>query len=175
LKRKLQTGPIRTRPRYGRNSTLPSCQVIDQILEGLIAKDGVTGSTLENHAYLKIPEEDQHYWSPEFHVTVEKRKKEALVRGVIGPKPKVWTMFMFFYSAVVVLFFLGTAMGVSQWMLGMDSPMLWSIPACIILWVLIVVAAKIGQQKGKKQMIRLWRFVDHAVDAGEQKQKEHGE
>ena len=74
-----------------------------------------------------------------------------------------------FLSRVIVLFFLGTAMGVSQWMLGIDSPMLWSIPACIILWILIVVASKIGQQKGKKQMIRLWRFLDHAIDLGEKR------
>ena len=172
MERKLKTGPIRVRPRYRRVSDLPPCQVIDQILEGLVAKKGVAGSTLENHAYLRIPKEDQHYWSPEFHVTVEKQKKGALVRGVVGPKPKVWTMFMFFYSAVIVLFFLGTAMGVSQWMLNMDAPMLWSIPACIILWILIVAAAKFGQFKGRKQMIRLWRFLDQAVDEGERRGKE---
>lgn len=167
MDRKLKTGPIRVRPRYKRESDLPSCQVIDLILEGLVAKKGVAGSTLENHAYLSIPKEDQHYWSPEFHVTVEKREEGSLVRGVVGPKPKVWTMFMFFYSIVIVLFFLGTAMGVSQWMLNMDAPMLWSIPACIILWILIVAAAKFGQFKGQKQMIRLWRFLDDAIDKAE--------
>lgn len=144
--------------------------MIDQILAGLIEKkQGVTGNTLENHAYLRIPEEAQHYWSPEFHVTVEKQEEGSLVRGVVGPKPKVWTMFMFFYSAVIVLFFLGMAMGVSQWMLGMDSPMLWSIPACIGLWIAIVLAAKFGQYKGKKQMLQLWHFLDQAVDLGEKK------
>ena len=158
---------MRVRPRYRRITTLAPCQVIDKILEGLVAKQGVAGSTLENNAYLKIPAEEQHYWSPEFHVTVEKNDKGALVRGVVGPKPKVWTMFMFFYSIVIVLFFLGTAMGVSQYMLGMDSPMLWSIPACIILWVLILIAAKFGQYKGKAQMIRLWRFLDNVIDKGE--------
>ena len=167
MERRLKTGAIRVRPRYRRITTLPPCRVIDKILEGLVAKQGVTGSTLENHAYLKIPLDEQHYWSPEFHVTVEKQEKGALVRGVVGPKPKVWTMFMFFYSIVIVLFFLGTAMGVSQYMLGMDSPMLWSIPACFILWVLIVIAARFGQYKGKEQMTRLWRFLDHAIDEGE--------
>jgi len=169
LERNLQVGTIRVRPRYRRITKLPSCQVVDQILEGLIEKRGVVGSTLQNHAYLRIPDEEQHYWSPEFHVTVEKMDEGALVRGVVGPKPKVWTMFMFLYSAVIVLFFLGTAMGVSQWMLGMDAPVLWSIPACIILWFLIVFAAKIGQRKGKKQMIKLWHFLDHAIDLGEKR------
>lgn len=174
MEKNLQVGPIRVRPRYRRITSLPSCQVIDQILEALVEKRGIVGSTLENHAYLRIPDEKQHYWSPEFQVTVEKQEKGSLVRGVIGPKPKVWTMFMFFYSAVLVLFFLGTAMGLSQWMLGMDAPVLWSIPACIILWILIVVAAKIGQQKGKRQMIELWKFVDDAIDLGEKRIAENG-
>ena len=110
---------------------------------------------------LQIPDEDQHYWSPEFHVTVEKIKGNgSLVRGVIGPKPKVWTMFMFFYSAVIVLLFLGISMSVSQWVLGMDAPFLWSIPACAGLWITLLIAAKFGQFKGHKQMERLWHFLN---------------
>lgn len=159
---------MRVRPRYKRITTLPQCQVIDQILESLIEKQEVAGSTLDNHAYLSIPPEDQHYWSPEFHITVEKlENKKTLVRGVLGPKPKVWTMFMFLYSAVIVLFFLGLAMGVSQWMLGMDAPLLWSIPACVILWVLIVIAAQFGQFKGREQTVILWNFIDEAISKGE--------
>jgi NADH:ubiquinone oxidoreductase subunit 6 (subunit J) len=80
-------------------------------------------------------------------------------------------MFMFFYSGVVVLFFLGASMGVSQWMLGMDAPWLWSIPACILLYLSILAAAKFGQFRGRKQMIRLWRFLDHAIDEGEKKEE----
>ena len=172
MQRNLKTGPIRVRPRYRRITHIPPCQVIDQVLEGLIAKKGVVGNTLENHAYLRIPKEDQHYWSPEFDVTVEKYEKGALVRGVVGPKPKVWTMFMFLYSGVIVFFFLGVAMGVSQWMLGMDAPWLWSIPVCIGLWFLILFSAKFGQMKGKRQMVRLWKFLDEAVDRSEEVAKE---
>lgn len=168
MEQSLHKGPLRVRPRYKRITTLPQCQVIDQILEGLIEKKEVAGSTLDNHAYLHIPTENQNYWSPEFHITVEKLdNKKTLVRGVLGPKPKVWTMFMFMYSGVIVLFFLGLAMGVSQWMLGMDAPLLWSIPACVLLWVLIVVAAKFGQFKGREQTALLWNFIDEAIDKGE--------
>ena len=107
MRQNLQTGPMRVRPRYRRVTPIPPCQVIDKVLEGLIEKKGVVGNTLENHAYLKIPQEEQHYWSPEFDVTVEKYKEGSLVRGVVGPKPKVWTMFMFLYSGVLVFLFLG--------------------------------------------------------------------
>lgn len=164
----LKAGPVRVRPRYRRITGAEPEIVIGQILKGLVARKGVSGNTLENHAYLHIPKEEQHYWSPEFDITVEKTEEGSLVRGVVGPKAKVWTMFMFFYSAVIVLLFLGLSMGVSQWMLGMDAPILWSIPACIVLWILIVLAAKFGQYKGKVQTERLWQFLENAVDQAEE-------
>lgn len=163
----LKTSPIRVRPRYRRITTADPDLVIDQIINGLAARKGVSGNTLENHAYLQIPKAEQHYWSPEFDITVEKTEEGSLVRGVVGPKAKVWTMFMFFYSAVIVLFFLGVSMGVSQWMLGLDAPVLWSIPACIVLWFLILIAAKFGQYKGKAQTEILWQFLEEAVDQAE--------
>jgi len=164
----LKTGPIRVRPRYRRLTSANHQLIIDHILKALAAKKGISGSTLENHAYLHIPMEEQHYWSPEFDITIEEMEEGALVRGVVGPKAKVWTMFMFFYSAVFVLLFLGVSMGVSQWMLGMNAPILWSVPACLILWLLILIAAKFGQFKGKSQTERMWRFLESAVDQAEQ-------
>ncbi|HEY9116096.1 MAG TPA: hypothetical protein VIN10_15470, partial [Bacteroidales bacterium] len=111
-----------------------------------------------------IPQAEQKYWSPEMHVTIETLEEGSLVRGVIGPKPKIWTMYMFFYSAVVVMFFLGAALGVSQWMLKMEAPWLWSLPVCVILYLLVIAAAKYGQYKSIDQMKRILDFLDDAVD-----------
>ncbi len=140
-----------------------------QALVNNLRKDNkkVTGTTLLNHAYLKIPDREQSYWSPELHVTVEETERGALIRGVVGPKPRIWTMFMFFYSAIIVLFLFGSALGISQWMLGMDAPWLWSIPASVVLWLLVFFAAKYGQRKGNRQMARLRNFVDMILEEAE--------
>jgi hypothetical protein len=127
----------------------------------------VAGSILQHHAYLKIPEKDQHYWSPEFHITVEETETGSLVRGVIGPKPKVWTMFMFFYSGVIVLLAFGSAMGVSQWMLNMKAPWLWSIPAALLLWLGVYLAALYGQHLGHEQTIKLQDYLKDCLNIQE--------
>lgn len=152
------------RPRYRRISDKTQSQIIASIVNELRQDRKVKGSTLENHAYLGIPEAEQKYWSPEMHVTVEALEEGALVRGVIGPRPKIWTMYMFFYSAVVVMFFLGAALGVSQWMLHMDAPWLWSMPICVLLYLLVIAAAKYGQYKSLGQMKTILDFLDNAVD-----------
>lgn len=157
------------RPRCSLSSTLTTDKIMQSIVDKLRESKTVAGTTLQNHAYLKIPENEQNYWSPELHVTVEQVENGSLVRGVVGPKPKIWTMFMFFYSAIIVLFFMGATLGISQWMLGMKAPWLWSIPLSAFLWAVVFLAAKFGQQKANKQMARLRNFIDLVLEEAENK------
>jgi len=159
----------RVRPRCRYIVDLPADEVM-KLIETRLRKssDEVTGSILQRHAYLTIPEKDQHYWSPEFHITIEEKETGCLVRGVVGPKPKVWTMFMFFYSAVVVLLAFGSAMGVSQWMLKMNAPWLWSIPAALFIWLGIYLAALYGQHLGHEQTTLLQDYLKKCLNIPDQ-------
>ena len=88
---------LKLRPRSKFTSQMSVDQVINSILNKLKQpSDVIYGSILDHHAYLKIKENQQHYWSPELHISVEETKEGSLIRGVAGPKPKIWTMFMFF-------------------------------------------------------------------------------
>jgi hypothetical protein len=155
---------LKLRPRFKFESNKSPVLLMDKIIAKLrTPQEYVVGSTLMNHAYLKIIDDKQHYWSPELHISIEESLNGSIVRGVAGPKPKIWTMFMFFYSVVIVLFLFGSALGVSQWTLGMDAPWLWSIPASIFAWFLILGAARYGQTKGKNQLAILYDFVNEAI------------
>ena len=168
MSRNLKREMFRVRPRYKRVTFLPPCLVIDQVLQALINRREVKGMILENTAHLKIPEDERRFWSPEFRLTVYKMvEKGSLIRGVIGPNSKIWSLFMFLYAADFVLLFIGVIMGISQWVLGMEAPMLWSVPAFIALWLIIYMAAQLGQLKARKQTERLWKFLDRAIDRGE--------
>jgi len=50
-------------------------------------------------------------------------------------------------------------LGVSQWMLHMQAPWLWSIPAALILWLGIYLAALYGQHLGHAQTIKLQDYL----------------
>ncbi|MCF6342966.1 MAG: hypothetical protein L3J31_09205 [Bacteroidales bacterium] len=154
-------------------TSLTTEEIMDSIVSKLRKnKEKVAGDTLLNHAYLKIPEDEQDYWSPELHVTVEGVEGGSLVNGVVGPKPKIWTMFMFFYTGIIVIFIFGGALGVSQWMLGMNAPWLWSIPLAAFLWLVVFLAAKFGQRQANRQMARLRNFLDLALEEAESKKEE---
>lgn len=160
------------RPRCKFTSSMSAKEVMDSFLNKLKQpSEDIKGSTLINHAYLRITEDKQHYWSPELHITIEETDEGSIIRGVAGPKPKIWTMFMFFYTAVIVLFVFGTAMGVSQWSLNMDAPWLWSMPASAAAWLVVFGAAKYGQYKGRNQLLLLNTYMYDAVAEGEKQKK----
>jgi hypothetical protein len=155
---------IRLRPHCKIQTKKSQEEVLDLIQQKLSEeKEVVHGQVVQGHAFLRIPEKDQHYWSPELHVWVREQDGSTIVSGVIGPKPKIWTMFMFFYFVVLGLSFFGGIYGIIQWQLEMDAPFLWSIPAGIIGVLLVYGAAQFGQNKGKEQMLLLRDFLDRAV------------
>lgn len=73
-------------------------------------------------------------------------------------------MFMFFYTAVLTLWFFGGSYGIIQLWLGIKAPFLWSIPFGIIGVALVFLAARFGQWKGRKQIQLLRDFLDDALD-----------
>ena len=155
----------RLRPRCRLVSSLSPQEVLQQISLKLQGRKGeLEGQVVQEHAFIRIPEKKQHYWSPELHVWAREQDGETIVYGVLGPKPKIWTMFMFFYTGVLTSAFFGGSYGVIQLSLGMKAPFLWAIPLGILGVALIYGAAQFGQRKGKNQMIELQDFLNDAVE-----------
>ena len=154
----------RLRPRCRIVSNKPKQAILEQINEELnLPGNELEGQIVQEHAFIRIPEKYQHYWSPEMHVWVREQDDETIVYGVMGPKPKIWTMFMFLYVGILTSAFFGSSYGIIQMMLGMDAPFLWSIPLGIFGLVMVYAAAQYGQYKGKDQMEVLRNFLENAV------------
>ena len=83
----------------------------------------------------------------------------------------MWAVFIFFYSLAIILFFLGMLMGIYQWLFGMDTSVSWYIPVSLLTAFFVIVFSKIGQYKGKKQMLLLWNILERSIDEGERKEK----
>ena len=152
------------RPRNRYRSELPKQVILNMIDEGLKErKYPVTGIVVQEHAFIRIPEKDQHYWSPEMHVWAREEEKETIVYGVIGPKPMIWTMFIFFYTVVIVTTFFAGSYGIIQMILGIRADFMWSIPIGFLALALVYGAAFYGQHKGREQMLLLQRFLDGII------------
>ena len=157
------------RPKFRIYTELSPDIVIDEIRLLLNTTNEVEGRIVDTNLYLKLPEEELQYWSPELQVKIKKEDKTTSIRGIVGPNPKVWATFMVFYGLAIMLLIFGGSLGISQWMLDIESIWIWSVPVSIILFAIIFLAAKYGQRLGADQAIQLRNFLDMAIENAEKK------
>lgn len=119
---------------------------------------------MDHHIVLRIPVEEQHYWSPQLSLTIEDKADEgALIRGLYGPRSSVWLMFVFLYSSLGAISLFVAITGFSQLSLGMSAPALWALPVAAVIALTLYLFAKAGERLGKDEMHRLRNFMDAAL------------
>ena len=142
----------------------------DESQEGIISKfrDNLSdanctycGKIVDGHIVIDVPLEDNHFWSPQLNIEVEKVAKEkALVKGLFGPKPQVWTLFMFFHFAVAVAFIGFSIMAYVKWTLKTDYMFaLIMVIALPVLWIVMYFLGRVGKKTGHHQMEELHAFM----------------
>ncbi len=165
---------LRVRPRIKRFSTESPGIILNRFRDLLDSGEfPVTGKIVQHHVIVKIEKDEQVYWSPELHLAVEmyetddKNQGKTIIRGNIGPKSTVWTMFMFFYVLVGVLGLFGGMYGLSQWTLDMTPWAFWFLGLSMAILAGIWTAIRIGQKMGKDQAHILLAFIEKAQETEE--------
>ena len=154
----------RIRPRIRLESDL-SLEQLKLILKEQLSKPDkdCEGKVMTGFATIYPVQKDQHYWSPQLTLTMEETENGSLIKGLYGPKPSVWTMFVFFYSLIGFLTIIATLISLSYWSLGIDSMMIWSVPLLLGLFLSFYLVAYAGQKFGHKQMVYVHRFVEECL------------
>lgn len=120
---------LRIRPRFRQIVEGIPDEIQDRIKDEL-AKGGCPckGVIVQGTITLKIPEREQHFWTPQLSISMEKHNSnQTLVRGFYGPKPSVWSIFTFGYAITGILGIFALVYGTSQWMLNKGPNSLWAL------------------------------------------------
>ena len=166
---------FRVRPRIKRFSNYPVDAVLECFHDALDSNEFNLDSTiLKNHVLVKIPEEIHHYWSPELQLEVSENymkdddyaehKEQTMIRGFIGPKSTLWTMFIFFYIAFGVLTLFGIVLGSSQQMLDQAASGYWYAILGGVGLVITFTASQIGQRMGEEQTKMFLNLIKKAFE-----------
>ncbi|MFZ1809015.1 MAG: hypothetical protein WAU36_17415 [Cyclobacteriaceae bacterium] len=160
----MSSAGYQVRPRFKIETSYTSEQLLNSLKHALDKDDATcTGQVHAQYATIYIPHKDQHYWSPQLSLSVEETESGSILRGLYGPRPVVWTMFIFFYSLIgVAILFIGV-MGLSYWSLGKSTSMMWFIPVLVAIFLTLWLVAHFGQKLGHKQMEILQRFIEQAI------------
>ncbi len=123
------------------------------------------GKIINHHIIIDVSDKEDHFWSPQLHVEIEKdENKKTIVKGVLGPKPQVWTFFMFLHFAVFVAFFVFLVIFYTNWSLNQDF--YFAMIMCIIMpivWVVLYFVGQLGKKFGYNQMVELHEFLMNTV------------
>ena len=94
---------------------------------------------------------------------VETDETLSHIHGLIGPKPNVWTLFMFFYFFIGTVGLFASLFGLSKWSLGEFHATVWAFPIALILMSTAYLTSHFGQKLGHDQVDELKDFVRAAL------------
>lgn len=153
------------RPRFKENLPQSPDKIAIQLEDGMkTSDDGIYGTVIDGHATLSLPKRDQHYWSPQLSLSFESSDTGSVLRGLYGPRPEVWTMFVLFYSIIGFAALVISVIGYSNWSLGQSAQILWAVPALTVVFLTLYLVSYFGQKMGRKQMFELHTFVEKALN-----------
>jgi hypothetical protein len=127
---------------------------------------GINGKIVDDQIVLDITGEDVHYWSPQLDFRVEEDedlKDTTIIAGLIGPRPAVWTLFMFICFSIGFIGFFATSYGISRYMVEDFSLAIWGLPVAVLIMLTAYQAGKFGERLGAHQVEVLKQFVREAV------------
>ncbi|RKE98230.1 GTP-binding protein [Ichthyenterobacterium magnum] len=119
-------------------------------------------SRIDDHVFIKIPKEKQHFWSPQLHLEINKNdtNNHSTIYGLFGPNPTVWTMFMFLHFIVAGLFIGFGIWAYVNWSLESDYVIqLFVTLLMIVLWLALYFGGRLGKKTGMSEMHQLHHFM----------------
>jgi hypothetical protein len=128
--------------------------------------DHISGKIIDHHIILDIVGKEAHYWSPQLNFRIEADEDDqtkSVVSGLIGPKPNVWTLFVFFYFSIGIIGFFLSSYGISKYMLDDYSHLIWAFPLALLFMLSAYMAGKYGEQLGADQIEMLKQFIREAT------------
>ncbi len=159
---------FRIRPRF-KHVSEKSMELIQEKIKNSLKQPGATckGRVIPGHVILKIPLEDQHYWSPQLSLSLEELEEPeegVLIRGLYGPNPNVWAMFAFGYAGLGFMSLFVSIIGFSRMSLDLPAPVLWFLPFFALGFAVLYIIAQTGQKIGVEQTFILHHFFEEAIN-----------
>ena len=119
-----------------------------------------------NHIFMDVPKVEEHFWSPQLQVEVLKSEKgKSIVKGILGPKPQVWTFFMFIHFILALAFVVFFVLFYVKWSMDKNYQfykyMLIAIP---LIWIAMYFIGQFGKKLAYKQMVELDAFLMKTIE-----------
>lgn len=167
MSREIDIKSIRSRPRFKLKTALTRAEFTERLRRQFQLQNKVLGGYVgEELSVIRMRRDKQKYWAPQLQIRAEKDEDFphiTVIRGLFGPRPAVWTFFVFLYILGGTVFFFFGLIWFVQMRLDIASGLI--VWAWIGLFILsgTYVAAKIGQAISRQHIAVLRDFMEKVV------------
>ena len=168
MSREIDIKSIRSRPRFKIKTRLSSEEFKRRLNSQFKIQNRVLGGYVgQELSVIRLRKDKHKYWAPQLQIRTEKDENNpelTVVRGLFGPKPVVWTFFMFLYilGGTLLLFF-GMAWFVQQSLDIETNLAMWAWVGLAII-LLTYFAGFAGQIISAKHLKVLRDFMEKVVN-----------
>ena len=124
------------------------------------------GTISNDYIFIAIPKHKEHFWSPQLHLEIiNLSSSKAKIKGLFGPKPQVWTLFMFVHFLVATMFFGFGVMAYVKY--SLKENFVFPLTMLVVLplvWFLLYFLGNLGKERGKKQIKELHQFFIEVIE-----------
>jgi hypothetical protein len=155
---------FRVRPKFRKECPCKPKDLVERINKRLETQhDQVEGKVFLTHGLFRILPEHQHFWSPQLNVSFEETDDGTVLRGMYGPHPTVWAVFLFGYAILGLALFFTTIIGLVKYSLHIESQILWLLPFFLGGLAILYFVAQTGQKMGVEQTFQLHHFFEESI------------
>jgi len=158
---------VRMRPRFRLESTMSPEEIGEAIRAELKREESmVRGTVITGHIELSMKEQYRKPWSPilTLEIIPGEEGRGSIVKGLYGPAPGIWTLFMFLYITGGFSIFILLFWGLAYYSLDRPAPMLWGIIPALLLLFGLWLSAKTGQRLSSHQIDNLHETLTKALN-----------
>ncbi|NBC18152.1 MAG: hypothetical protein GVY18_12645 [Bacteroidetes bacterium] len=153
--------PPRLRPRFRRTVSASPSRVAERLRTALAEADRPwQWDGYGHHFVIRVPEAERHFWSPQLSIDLEATSDATTVRGLFGPHPSIWTLFVAAYGVAAFAGVTGLLFGLSQWTLDQPPIALWAVPGAALLAGITYGVGLVGRRLGYEQVLQLRDVID---------------
>ena len=121
---------------------------------------------VEDYVFIRFPKEKQNFWSPQLQLEINAiDENTCLVRGLFGPNPTVWTLFMFLHFLIACLFIGFGIWTYTKWSLNQNFTIQASVTIfMVLLWVTLYFIGSIGKASKTNEIRALNNFMYEVLE-----------
>jgi len=157
--------PVHLRPTFELALSPPREEATQRLCARLAAEPDFSGRwhARGRWAELYVPAKETRLWSPCLSIRMDDAEVGSSLHGRFGPRPEVWTFFMFLYVLIAFLTLFGSILAYVQWASNEPAWGLWSLWVGVPALALMHVAAWVAQRRSRSQMAQLRAELEEVV------------